>query len=62
MWLTNKLYHRVVGRRKNGRPYPMAQPFSTIIRDAKKASGPKWHLNSGIVTAITKNLHTVDGT
>jgi len=62
MGLTNKLCHRVVGRRKNCRPYPMAEPFSTIIRDAKKASGPKWHLNFDIVTAITKNLHTVDGT
>ena len=62
MWLTNKLCHRVVALRKNCRPYPMAEPFSTIIRDAKKAPGPKWHLNFDIVTAITKKLHTVDGT
>ena len=34
----------------------MILPLSTIIRDAKKAPGPKWHLNSDIVTAITKNL------
>ena len=62
MWLTNKLCHRVVARRFNCGRYPMAGPFSTMIRRARKAPGPKWHLNSDIVTAITKNLHTVDGT
>ena len=56
MGLANKLHGRIVALRKIFRQYPMILPFSPIIRDAKKASGPKWHLNSDIVTAITKNL------
>ena len=56
MGLANKLHVRIVALRKIFRQYPMILPFSPIIRDAKKASGPKWHLNSDIVTAITKNL------
>ena len=60
MWLTNKLCRRVVALRKIFDQYPMILPLSTIIRDAKKAPGPKWHLNFDIVTAITKNLLIVN--
>ena len=56
MGLANKLHVRIVALRKIFRQYPMILPFSTIIRDAKKASGPKWHLIFDIVMAITKNL------
>ena len=60
MWLTNKLCRRVVALRKIFDQYPMILPLSTIIGDAKKAPGPKWHLNFDIVTAITKNLLIVN--
>ena len=56
MGLANKLHVRIVALRKIFRQYPMILPFSPIIRDTKKAPGPKWHLNSDIVTAITKSL------
>ena len=60
MGLANKLHVRIVALRKIFRQYPMILPFSTIIRDAKKAPWPKWHLNFDIVTAITKNLLIVN--